>query len=338
MNWKTLLGIVISALFLFLAFRKVDLEELRAAFETAKYHYTIPAMLLLIASLWLRSIRWRYLLLPVKNITIRSLFSATMIGFMANNLLPARLGEFVRAYAIGEKEKVSKSSSFATIVVERIFDGFTLLFFLAIILILYSFSFPEWLKKAAYFALAFYIFALLFLILLKVKTDTALAIAETILRPFPERIRRLFIKVLNSFINGLNILHSFKNVIVSSFLSLLIWLPHAAIIYILLISLDIELPVYASFLLLVALGIGVMVPSAPGYIGTIQFVCVAVLTLFAVGKSLALSFSLIYHVCIFVPVTIIGLTYLVIEGFSFKEIRNSIRDTQNNLNKGSEQN
>lgn len=130
MKWKLWLGIGISVLFLFLAFRKVNLHELKKALESANYIYLIPAILLTILSLWIRAFRWQYILQPVREIRVSSLFSATMIGFMANNLLPVRLGEFVRAYTIGEKERISKSSSLATIVVERIFDGITILSFL----------------------------------------------------------------------------------------------------------------------------------------------------------------------------------------------------------------
>jgi uncharacterized protein (TIRG00374 family) len=338
MNWKTIAGILISALFLYLAFRKVDIDELRAAFQAAKYHYAVPAALLLLLSLFLRTIRWKYFLMPVKNMPIKSLYVATMIGFMANNLLPARLGEFVRAYAIGEKEKVSKSASLATIVVERVFDGFTILFLLAIIVVFHSFTFPVWLKQAAYITLAFYVLALLFLILLKLKTGTAISIAEAVLRPFPDRFKRPFIRLLDSFITGLHSLHDVKNVLISSFLSLLIWLPHIAIIHITLISIGIVLPVSASMVLLVALAIGVMVPSAPGFIGTVQFVCVAVLSLFGVSSSQSLSFSVIYHVIIFVPVTVIGLIFLAAEGFSFGDIRRSMDDTVKTVNDGSERN
>jgi uncharacterized protein (TIRG00374 family) len=323
-NWKTVIGVAISALFLFLAFRRVDFHELGWALRGADYRYTIPAMLLVLLSLWIRSVRWRYLLGPVKKIRLSSLYAATMIGFMANNLLPARLGELVRAYAIGVKERISKSSSLATIVVERILDGFTLLFFLAVILVLYSLSFPGWLRTAAYFTLAFYVIALIVLVLLRLRSDTALRAARLFVRPLPERFGHVVIKLLYAFIDGLRILHSAHDVFVSSLLSLLIWLPHAAIIYLLLISFDITIPVYASFLLLVSLGIGVMVPSAPGFVGTIQFVCVAVLSLFSVSKGEALSFSLVYHACIYLPVTAIGLVYFFVEGMSFRDIQKSI--------------
>ena len=152
MNWKLFFSVLISTLFLILAFNRVNLYELKDTLETANYIYLIPAVLLTILSLWIRAVRWGYLLQPVKKININSLFSATAIGLMANNLLPARLGEFVRAYVIGKKELISKSASFATIVVERIFDGLTILLFFNVVAIFYAESMPTWLRNSAYFA------------------------------------------------------------------------------------------------------------------------------------------------------------------------------------------
>jgi uncharacterized protein (TIRG00374 family) len=325
MNWKAILGILISAIFLFLAFRKVHLRELRIALGYANYVYLIPSIILLLLSMLLRAIRWRYLLRPVKDIKLKSLFSATVVGLMSNNLLPARLGEIVRAYIIGEKERISKSSSFATIVVERIFDGLSVLFFFAVILILYAFSLPKWMINAVYVTIAINVIAILFLVLLKNKTNTVLNVSGYILRPFPERTRSGLIRILNSFVDGLKILHSAKDILASSILSILVWLLQGTIIVLMLISFDIHLPVYVSFLLLVSLCIGVMIPSAPGYIGTIQFVCVTILALFSVPKSQALSFSIVYHGYIFITVTLLGLIYLVKGEVSFRDIKKSIR-------------
>jgi uncharacterized protein (TIRG00374 family) len=324
-NWKTIIGILVSAAFLYLAFRKVDPQELKAAFQTADYVFAVPSMLLILASVWFRTLRWRFLLKPVKTIPLHSLFSSTMIGLMANNLLPARLGEFVRAYAIGAKERISKSTSLATIVVERIFDGFTLLFFLAVISVFRAREFPPWLRHSAYIALAFYICAAVLLVLLKVRTEPALRILSKLTTPLPDRMRDRIIHLLHSFTEGLQILHSTTDVLISAALSLLVWLPYAVTIHLLLGSFDIVLPIQVSFLVLVAMGIGVMIPSAPGYIGTIQFVCAAVLPVFSVTRDEALSFSILYHVCTYIPVTVVGLIYLLVEGISFREMRDSVK-------------
>lgn len=323
MNWKTAIGILISALFLFLAFRKVDFGQLGAALESADYRYIIPVVLLSLVSVSVRSLRWRYLLRPVKEVGARHLFSATFIGLMANNVLPARLGEFVRAYVIGEQEHISKSASFATIVLERILDGFTILFFLVIVLVFYAFSFPGWLRSASSFALLFYVAAIIFLILLKVSTHRAVAIAEFALRPFPGRVRDMGVLLLHAFIEGLAVLHSRRNVLIAISLSALVWLPHVAINHLLLVSFGVKLSIFASFLLLVSLAIGVMVPSAPGFVGTVQYVCVLTLALFGVPREPALSFSIVYHAAVFIPVTAVGLVFLFIERLSFADIRKS---------------
>lgn len=321
MNWKYVPGIVISAVFLFLAFRKVNVGDLKLALQHADYLYVIPAFLLSLASLWIRAFRWRFLLHPVKTIGMTNLFNATAIGFMGNNLLPARLGEIMRAQVIGGTEKISRSASLATIVVERVFDGFTLLFFLALVFIAEAPHFPGWLKNASAVAIVFYICALVFLIVFATRTAAVMKVSEVLSRPFPEYLKKLLFRALNSFANGLGVLRSTRDIVIAALLSPLVWLPNAAIIYLLLISFGIHLPVAISFLLLVAVCIGIMIPSAPGYIGTIQFVSVGVLAVFGVSRGQALSFSLVYHGCIFIPITAAGLVCLFAGKVSFDEMR-----------------
>jgi uncharacterized protein (TIRG00374 family) len=218
-KWKYLPGIVISAIFLFLAFRKVNVGDLKLALEHADYAYVIPAFLLSLVSLWVRAVRWRFLLRPVKTIGIGTLFDATAIGFMGNNLLPARLGELMRAHVIGGKEKISRSAALATIVVERVFDGFTLLLFLAVVLVVWSPGFPGWLRKASAVAVVFYICALVFLVLFTVKTEAVMRVSETIARPLPESVKRLLSRALGSFANGLAVLRSREDIVATSLLS-----------------------------------------------------------------------------------------------------------------------
>jgi len=129
---KLWVGIGISIFFLFLLFRKIDFDKLLAALAEMDYRYLLPAVLFTFISYFFRAVRWRFLLLPMKKTLMRNLFPATIIGYMANNLLPARLGEFVRAYVLGEKESLDKSAVFANLVVDRLFDGFTVILILVV--------------------------------------------------------------------------------------------------------------------------------------------------------------------------------------------------------------
>ncbi|MFA4948435.1 MAG: lysylphosphatidylglycerol synthase transmembrane domain-containing protein [Candidatus Krumholzibacteriia bacterium] len=324
-NWKTVVGVAVSTLFLYLAFRSVHLGDLARAFGKADYRFVVPAMLLVLASLILRALRWRYLLLPVKSIGIPSLYYAIGIGSMVNIALPARLGELVRAHTLGKKEEISRSAAFATIVLDRVFDGFTLLSFLAIVALFGSEYFQGWLAHAGFVAIAGYCLALVVLVLLKTHTQIAVRWAEVILRPFPQIVRTKLLAILRAFVEGLGIFRSAKNMVAAIILSPVVWLPNVALISLLMASAGIHLPVLVSVLLLVALCVGVALPSAPGFIGNVQFVCVAVLKLFGVPAEQALMFSLIYNACIFVAVLVNGLACVFAEGLSFAEIGSIIR-------------
>lgn len=321
MKKKSIAGVLISIGFLYFAFRKVDVDELTAALAGAQYLYLIPAGLLAIFSLMIRALRWRYLLLPVKRARFRNLFTAASIGLMVNNLLPARLGEFVRAYLIGEKENISKSASLATIVVERIFDGLAVLIFLVYAFAFRTVDFPHWFNRTVYIVIAVYGLAIIFLVLLRIRRENALSIAVFLTRPLPARGRAIVSKALDSFVQGLEIIHSFRELMISLVLSILVWLPNVLIVHIMLQAVGIDLPLHSAAVIFIIIAIGIMIPSAPGFVGTIQYCSIVSLAIFSVPKSLALSFSIVYHVGVFIPVTGTGLVCLLIQGVSFREIR-----------------
>ncbi|MFO7915938.1 MAG: lysylphosphatidylglycerol synthase transmembrane domain-containing protein [Candidatus Krumholzibacteriales bacterium] len=327
-NWKLVLGLAVSALFLYLAFRKADFDEMIISLKDADYRYVIPAVALSLLSLVFRAVRWKYLFRPIKKIGFMNLLSAASIGYMANSVMPARLGEFVRAYAIGRKENISKSSSFATIVVARIYDGITILLFLFVTLYRFPFSFPPWFRNVILAAVAFYLLAIAFIVLLRWRRDKAFAIAAAITGFLPEKLQQTLMKALNSFVIGLDVLRSARDAIAAGFYSILVWLPNAAIIFVLARSFDIALPFSGAMLILVIVTLGIMIPSAPAFVGTVQYCCVLGLGFFGVSRSLALSFSVIYHLCTFLPITIAGFIFLLIEGYSFMELKKSAEEEE----------
>src|SRR5206468_3477438 len=118
--WQLALGTAVGIALVVYSLSGVDFHELSQALARANYWLLIPTCGLTLLAFYLRAVRWGVLLRTVKTINNGRLFSATMIGFAANNLLPARLGEFVRAWAIGRSERISRSAAFATVVVERV--------------------------------------------------------------------------------------------------------------------------------------------------------------------------------------------------------------------------
>jgi len=124
---KLLVGVLISLVAVSVAMKDVRLAEVLSALRRADYRGFVLVMALTLLGFWLRALRWRWLISTPRPLGLGSLFSATMIGFMANNLLPLRLGEFVRAWVLGRRERISKTTVFATVVVERVVDMITLL-------------------------------------------------------------------------------------------------------------------------------------------------------------------------------------------------------------------
>jgi len=323
MKWKFWVGIIISAVFLYLAFRKIEFKEVAKAFKDANYLYAAVSGALAMVSLWVRAYRWKYLLSPVKKIGIPSLFSSTMIGFMANNLLPARLGEFIRAYSIGSKENISKSSALATIVIERVFDGFTVLSFLAVVLIF--FDFPGWVRKGGYFAFGFFMSVLVFLIFLRLHTEKVIKRVDSLLRFLPVGARGKLKNMLYSFAEGLQVLKNSGDLVMVIIFSVVVWLVMASAFEFAIIAFDLKVPIYAAFVLMVILALGVMIPSSPGFVGTYHYLCIAGLGLFAISKDVALSFSIVAHASGFIPITLIGLCYLWRESLSLRDLTSKER-------------
>jgi glycosyltransferase 2 family protein len=320
-DWKLWAGVLISGVFLWLAFRKVDLRDVGRAFSEARYVWLIPSIAANFVGLWIRCVRWGVLLRPLRRVRMKDLFPSTIIGFMANNLLPARIGEFVRALVLGRKTGVRVSASFATIVLERVFDGVTILLFLLVTVGLLDLPFPDWLRKASLVSLGAVGLMLGLLVALKAKTGAALGFFGVMLRPFPQAMRTRALGFLESFAEGLHMLRDWKSVVAASALSLALWIFPAFSLHFGIMAAGIHLPLAASVFVLVILCIGVAAPSAPGFVGTIQLVSVLGLELFGIPRPQALSFSILYHLSQYIPVTALGLIYFFSEGLSFSKIR-----------------
>lgn len=318
MKKKLIIGILVSLVFLYLAFRKVDYAELWTALKGANYWFIIPNVILGIFTMWMRAFRWKYMVNPIKKVGLGRLFSSVMIGFMANNVLPARLGEFVRAYSLGTKENISKSASFATIVVERLFDGFSILFILWATLFL--FPFPEWVKRGSNLFLLMNLGLLAFLIFLEIKTDSTLKFFQSMLRFLPGKLRTKAEEILLKFISGLKVFRDASSLIWILSWSILIWIVTGISNYFIFLAFGLHPPIQASFILLVIVCLGVMLPASPGFVGTFQFFSIVALARFGYDKNIALPFSIVLHACQYIPITLLGLYYLKREHLSLKTL------------------
>jgi uncharacterized protein (TIRG00374 family) len=325
-NKKLWIGLGISLFFLYLLFRKIDFHKFLAAFREMDYRYLWPALLFTFVSYFLRAVRWHFLLLPIKKTRLKNLFPATMIGYMANNILPARLGEFIRAYILGEKEGIGMSAVFASLVIDRLFDGFTVL-----LILLFTFftvklppgkeSVQHGLVVGGYITLTIYAVVIVFLFILKKRTLQTISLLGSLLKPFPARVSEKVIHLLGSFIEGVRISSRPAELFALLLSSLAIWAFAIWPVDLLLRSFGIILPITDSMFIMVFLVFAVMVPASPGSVGTYEAACFYGLMAFNIQKEKALSIALISHGINILPVFIFGLYYLWHDNVSLAEMR-----------------
>lgn len=325
MRSKVWLGGLISAVFIWLAFRKIDFNALLAGLSEADYIYLLPAVLIHIAQIYLRSMRWGYLIEPVKKVGRYSLFSATAIGHMANNILPVRIGELVKAVTLGRQEKISISASFATIVVERLLDVFTLFIFM--LFTLYAVNLPYGsrdikvaLEQGGGVVSLVFIFMLALLFYFKNNIELFKNFANRVTRLLSRKAADKMAHCLDAFVSGLSVLKRGRHLLPIAFYSLFIWFLCAVPIYLTLLSFGHGLPFSVSLFILIILAFTVAVPSAPGFIGTFHYACAMALRLFDIPGEEALSVAILLHAINFFPVTLIGLYFLWRNKMSLKEI------------------
>lgn len=326
---KVWIGLLVSLFFLALLFYKSNLQEIVFALSQANYLFLVPAIMVYFLGVVFESIRWRYLLSPLKSVTARTLFPITVIGYMANDVLPIRMGELVRAYLLGEKENISKTSILATIVVERMFDGLTLLSFLILVITVVPASslapgqggqFVEWLQGIARIGALFFLgFLVLFLVMASSK-NTILRLVGLPLRVLPPRLQVKGLQLTEVFIGGLAVLQSpWKTVLVFT-MSVLAWLAEAGMYFFVMLGFSFIKPYYVMMLVTSTANLATTVPSSQGGVGPFEYFTVQTLALAGVNLEIASAYAIVLHAALLIPVTLLGFFYLWRQDLSLWDI------------------
>jgi glycosyltransferase 2 family protein len=230
-------------------------------------------------------------------------------------LLPLRIGDLARAYIAAKKENVAASAMLATVVIERLLDVFAILIMLSVIF--FHLPLPRWIANG--FLLMLAIGALAWIALLSMNRLSAM-IDGWISRLIPERLQGRVRDFIAAFFVGLAAMRNKKNLTIATLLSVPIWTTYALGTYAALQACAVDVPFAASWVVLAFLGIGVSLPSAPGFVGTFQFFTVAALALFSVDQQTAFGFSLLHHLAQYIPVTLFGWILLIKEQMSLGDL------------------
>ena len=338
-----LFGAVVSIVALFFALRNEDFGQVGSAIAHANYLALLPALAIYFVGVWIRGLRWQVLLKPIApKVSANKAFEVVVIGYMANNVLPARIGELVRAYVLSVREGVTKTATLATILVERIFDGLVMVGFAAVVVLIVTVISPQALstgeghnfggllasQSGLIAVVAGVLIAVLFVFILIASSRTrAEAAVRFGLRFLPGKLHERVEKLAVSFIDGLGSLRSASGMASVFGLSVLAWLCEATMYYVLgtwgfnLRVNDVPLPFYVFVLATSLINLGTLVPQAPGYVGVFEFIAKIVLVgAFGVASNAATSYVLVLHAALLIPITLLGFFYLARESMSWRDL------------------
>jgi glycosyltransferase 2 family protein len=317
------LGIALTIVFLILALGKVDLAAFGDELRRVDYWWLFPSAACTLVGYVVRTMRWQVILSGAARAPLRTLFPVLIMGFATNNLLPGRLGEFWRAYLLGRKRNVRKTFALASVFVERVFDGLTLIALLAVVSM--NIQLPGWSREIEFLAALIFLGATLAVFVLLWRPELAQAALRLVSRSLPRRWATWSDERLAAFIDGLAPLRRPRVLLLAALLSISVWFLEGSSYLLLSRGVSLALPTSVELpgigLALVTINLGIMVPSGPGYLGTQEFFGTAALNAVGANPQAALALVAVSHVVQYALVTGLGLIFFAHEHLFPRDVR-----------------
>ncbi|MGQ0539116.1 MAG: lysylphosphatidylglycerol synthase transmembrane domain-containing protein [Gemmatimonadaceae bacterium] len=327
LNRRTIFGIAISIPLLLWALRGVEPAEVLGVLARSNVALFVLSAVVATTIYPLRALRWRYILWPIRErLHFGSLWRATAIGMMVNNVLPARAGEIARAYALTREERdVRFPTAIASLAIDRVLDA--ILIIVLLIVAMLTSDFPRDITIAGQ-PIAMYVYiatgvagvVLVMLFTLAIFPQQFVSAFERIVaRVAPAFVARLS-KLLHSFADGLAVLRRpalFARVL---WWTAVHWLVSGVAFWLGMLAVGIEAPFSAALFVQSLIAIGVAAPAAPGFFGLFEFFGTEGLAIYGVSRDLAVSWAIGFHILSFIPITLLGALYFVRMGLSLREV------------------
>jgi glycosyltransferase 2 family protein len=330
-RWLFVLGVLISILLMYFALRGLRLQEAWTVIREAKFLWLVPGVTVYFIGVWVRAWRWHYLLRPLKAIPTRRMFPPVAIGYWGNNVLPARAGELLRAVVLKAEEDVPVSASLATVITERIFDGVVMLAFVFLNLrelarLTDDSGYIGSIQNLAIWGSAAFLGALAIFLLAAMFPQRAHSVGKFFIdRLLPSKWQGKLLGILQRFLDGLESLRSPRDVLMIFFTSVIIWLLETGKYWFVMHAFSFEVSFFALMLMNGIVNLATTIPSAPGYIGTFDAPGIALLQAYGISKEIATGYTLLLHVALWLPITVVGFIYFLRFGaklgtYSYQEI------------------
>jgi uncharacterized protein (TIRG00374 family) len=307
----------VSLAFLVLALQGINLKALGAALSQANYVWLLPAVGITLLILVVKGVRWQMLFLPEYHLPFAPVFTALCAGYLASNVLPARLGEAVRVVLLASEEPVGIVRTVSTVVVERLLDLLSLLILL--VLLLPFVALPSAMARAAQSLAIVALVGYAMLLLLSFWKERVLLAAKRVLRHVRFLDRPPVYEGLGHLIDGFAILRGRLGLALIG-LSLLSWIGSVAVAWCVAQAFGMTVPVAGITFAVVVVALGMVVPSSPGYIGVFHYLTTVALAPFGVPKDVALSFALVWHGLNYIELSLVGLIAMAVHGTSLGQV------------------
>jgi uncharacterized protein (TIRG00374 family) len=324
-SWKFWLGVVVSIIFLALALRGLDLEGFWTTVRHANYWWLLPGVAVYFGGVVVRTWRWHYMLRHIKQISLGRLFPIVVIGYMGNNVYPARAGELLRSYVLKRKEGVPVSASLATVVLERLFDGLVMLLFVFVTLPFAPLP-PAYATLVTFFSVIFIGALVVFLILAARPARMGRVYAWLVDRLLPARMRPRVHRLFDRFVAGLQSLRSPRELAMIFLSSAAIWLAETTKYWFVMQAFPFHVSFSVLMLMTAVVNLFTTLPSTPGYVGTFDAPGIAILTAYHVPKAVATGYTLVLHVALWLPITALGALFMLLEHVGWKDLGRSIEE------------
>ncbi|OHD14651.1 MAG: hypothetical protein A2Y41_05950 [Spirochaetes bacterium GWB1_36_13] len=336
---KFLFGFLISFIFIYLAFNKLDFKEILKYLFSVKISFLVLSVFITTLSIAIKAIRWKYIIPEGESIQLNTLIKVNYISFMINNIFPAKFGDVAKAYILGKKQNISKTKIFASVVFERIIDVFSIIF-MFLITILFFPEINEQIKK--YFIINFdlriffiiSISILLFIgsiyyLLLKFRRSFVIRIINFFLKPIPEKIKEKIKNLLRKFHDGIGFSGHKRSFVLFIIFTFIYWLFIFLGIMILFFSFNfgdiLTAPFLIAIIVTVTSGVASSIPFTPANLGTLQFAVIVTLSIFNVDTNEAGAYSIISHLSNWLIQILLGLfIFLSDKNYKIKENKKEV--------------
>ncbi len=321
-----LVGILISAIFLFLAFRGLRPEDFVESLQTVDVPLLVIAALIYFLAVTIIALRWQFLLRAVKFIPLFPLTQIVAIGYMGNNVYPLRAGEALRVFLLRRNHDVPVARATTTVVVERVFDGLVMLSFILVGILLVDIQSPE-IEAVATFATPIFLIAMAVFFLLASQPNLLRRLEKAISRLLPAKLGEILDSLSEDIIAGLEGLRSpiyLLGTVASSFVT---WGIEAGVYWLVMRAFDMDFGYPVALLVVGTVNLAGLIPASPGQVGVYEFFASAALIGVGVASATATAYAVVVHIVIWLPVTLVGFIFFARQGLGWSTVEKAKIET-----------